>query len=53
VISDRGEIAMGDKRSTPDVEKLIDNILREIGFEVQDFSELESRPGHKQGPVVV
>jgi hypothetical protein len=34
VISNRGEIVIGDKCSGPDVEKLIDNTLREMRLEV-------------------
>jgi len=35
---------MGDECSAPDVEKLVDNALREVRLEVQDFGELESFP---------
>jgi hypothetical protein len=44
VIKERREIVMWDKRCTPDVEELIDDAPREVGFEVDDFGELESFP---------
>ena len=34
VISDRGEVAMRDKRCTPGIKELVDNTLRETGLEV-------------------
>jgi len=52
VISDGGEIAMGDERGTPDVEKLINNTLREMGLEVEDFSKFKPCSRCERGPVV-
>ena len=44
MIGDGGEIVVGDERGSPDFEKLINNALREMGLEVQNFSKLESFP---------
>jgi len=53
VISDGGEIIVGDECSAPDVEKMVDNTLREMRLEVQDFSKLKSFPRCERGPVVI
>jgi len=41
VLGSSCESSWGDERSTPDIEKLIDNDLREMGLEIQDFGKLE------------
>ena len=53
MIDERGEVTMWDERGGPKVEDMVDEALREVGFEVQNFSELESSPRFERGPVVV
>jgi hypothetical protein len=53
VIRERGEIVVRDECRTPDVEELIDDALREVSLEVNNFSKLESFPRHEGGPVII
>jgi hypothetical protein len=53
MVGDGGRIIMGDKGSAPDLEKIVDDALREMGLEVQNVGELESCSGGKRHLVVV
>jgi len=53
MISDGGKIIVGDECSAPDVEKLVNNTLREMRLEVQDFGKLESFPRCEWGPIII
>ena len=44
MIGERRGIVVGNECCAPDVEELVDNTLREMGLEVEDFRELESLP---------
>jgi hypothetical protein len=42
MIEDGGDGIVRNERGTPDVEKLINESLREVGLEKQKFGQLES-----------
>jgi hypothetical protein len=53
MVGDGGKIIMGDKGSAPDLEKIVDDALREMGLEVQNVGKLESCSGGEGCPVIV
>ena len=52
MIGERRGIVVGNERRTPDIKELVDNTLREMGLEVEDFRELESLSRCERGPVI-